>query len=482
MIQVVEHRSEPFPQAIVFCVWSDQQLPMNLPVEAVDAVKRPEFQSKRGQIVEAFPSSGPRVVILGLGDSTNASVETVRKAGLKLAQHFSNCELSSAHIWVDEAADNFVYGNAIGVALQTIAFNVKQFAGTRTESLPQTTLAVVGLGQSFDNGLMHGIGIGQCVNFARSLVNTPPNIATPLWMAQQAEQLAKEFPGLELRVIQGDELESERLTGHINVGKASSNPPCMIRLSWNPTKSDAKPVVLLGKTVTYDTGGLSIKGKTGMPGMKYDKSGGCAVLGTMMAVASVIQPQFPVVALLVAAENCIDAAAYRPDDIITYRNGVTVEVTNTDAEGRLVLADGLCWACDEENPACILDIATLTGGIVTALGSEYGGLFCEDQALLQETINAGKTSGEEVWHMPVNDGYREMMRGGPADLVNSVLNGIAHPCQGAAFLTCFCKPEIPYAHIDMAGMAHTRKDEFSVDSPSGWGVRLFSQFLMARGQ
>ncbi|MBX3115006.1 MAG: leucyl aminopeptidase family protein [Fimbriimonadaceae bacterium] len=482
MIREVEHRTEPNPQAIVFCVWSDQELPLSLPVEASDAAKRPEFQAKRGQVVEAFPSSGPRVILLGLGDAKTASSESVRKAGVKLAQHLSNCSIESVHIAVDSHADSFEFGSAMGVALQGSTFNVRQFPGARTEDQSSITLAVVGLSESFDKGLKHGIGLGSCVNFTKSLVNTPPNIATPLWMAEQAKNLAKQFPGLEVRVIQGDELEKENLIGHINVGKASSNPPCMIRLAWNPTKSDKKPVVLLGKTVTYDTGGLSIKGKTGMPGMKYDKSGGCAVLGAMMAVASVVQPQFPVVGLLVAAENCIDAVAYRPDDIITYRNGVTVEVTNTDAEGRLVLADGLCWACDVENPACILDIATLTGGIVTALGSEFGGLFCEDSALMNEVQLAGKTSGEEVWHMPVNDGYRDMMRGGPADLVNSVVGGKAHPCQGAAFLSCFCKPEVPYAHIDMAGMSHAPSDEVSVSGPSGWGVRLFTQFIMGRGQ
>lgn len=482
MISEVEHRTDPFPQALVFCVWSNQDLPLNLPVEAVEAVKRPEFQCKRGQIVEAFPSSGPRVVVLGLGDSSKANAESTRKAGLKLAQHLSNSCLESAHIWVDSHADTFAYGNAFGIALQGMSFEVRQFPGSRTESIEKSTLTVAGLSEKFDKGLRHGIELGKCVNFARSLVNTPPNIATPLWMAEQAKQLASHYPGLEVRVISGDELEKEKLIGHINVGKASSNPPCMIRISWNPTNSSDKPVVLLGKTVTYDTGGLSIKDKTGMPGMKYDKSGGCAVLGTMMSVATVLQPQFPVIGLLVAAENCIDAAAYRPDDIITYRNGVTVEVTNTDAEGRLVLADGLCWAAEVENPDCILDIATLTGGIVTALGSEFGGLFCEDNHLLTEAINAGKDSGEELWHMPVNDSYRDMMRGGPADLVNSVLGGKAHPCQGAAFLTCFCPPEIPYAHIDMAGMARAKPEELNGDGPSGWGVRLFSQFLMNRGQ
>src|SRR5207302_8129132 len=180
--------------------------------------------------------------------------------------------------------------------------------------------------------------------------------------------------------VQGDDLESQGLQGLVTVGRASAHPPCLIRLAYRPTGgaggADARPVALLGKTITYDTGGLTLKINNGMVGMKRDKDGGCAVLGAMHAIATLVKPDVPVVGLLVAAENCVSESAMRPDDVITYRNGVTVEVTNTDAEGRLVLADGLCWACDEENASIIIDLATLTGGVITALGSTFAGMFC----------------------------------------------------------------------------------------------------------
>jgi leucyl aminopeptidase len=200
----------------------------------------------------------------------------------------------------------------------------------------------------------------------------------------------------------------------------------------------------------------------------------------MKAIVEHLRPPFPVVGLLVAAENSISENAYRPDDIITYRNGVTVEITNTDAEGRLVLADGLCWACDNESPDCIIDIATLTGGVVTALGSEMAGVFSEDDQLFAEVALAGSESGEKIWRLPLNDAYRDMMKGSVSDIINSVIGGSAHPCQGAAFLSYFCKPEVPFAHIDMAGVSHCRKDEFGYEGPSGWGVRLFCQLLLNR--
>jgi leucyl aminopeptidase len=483
MFSSVEHSNHPHPDALVHFLFTDKDAPLSLSDEARSASSRPEFNSKPGQIAQVFPSSGPREIIVGLGDSSKLSVEAVRKAAIKLAQHIDNCQLEVIHIAENSTLNELKFGQAIGVGFQLASYNPRQMPGSRTEQEREVSLQIKALSEQFDKGLARGVGLGNAVNFSRRLVNTPPNIANPLWMADQAHDLSTRCQGLSVRVIQGQELDEESLIGHINVGRASCNPPCMIRIEWNPDPSaNQKPVVLVGKTITYDTGGLSIKSKTGMPGMKHDKAGGCVVLGVMQAVADVIKPNFPVVALLTAAENSIDATAYRPDDVITYRNGVTVEVTNTDAEGRLVLADGLCWACEIENPECVIDIATLTGGVVTALGAEFAGLFTENERLLTEIKAAGDLSGEDVWQLPLTDGFRDMMKGSVSDIVNSVPGGKGHASQGAAFLSCFVTPEVPFAHIDMAGLSHTRNDEFPVDGPSGWGVRLLAQFLTARSE
>lgn len=481
MFSSVEHGSLPHPDAMVYCVVQDGNAPLSMPDEAIQAMRRPEFKGKRGQIAEAFPANGPRIIILGLGLEKDFGFDGMRKAGLKLAQFLDDCEISSMHISVDSAADSVEHGRAFGVAFAMTSYSARQMPGSRTDAATQLDVTIKGLDAAFDRGLENGLGIGKGVNFARRLINTPPNIANPLWMANQAEELAQRASGLSVRVLKGEELERERLIGLINVGKASDSPPCMIRVAWEPAGTEGqKPIILLGKTITYDTGGLSIKTKTGMPGMKYDKSGGCAVLGAMQAIAEVIKPDFPVVALLVAAENSISANGYRPDDVITYRNGVTVEVTNTDAEGRLVLADGLCWACEVENPDCIIDIATLTGAAHGALGGVYSAVFGENQSIVDEVSKAGIDSGEEVWQLPVNDAYRDMMKGTVSDVVNSNLSAAGAASAAAAFLTFFCDPEVPFAHIDMAGLSHTKRDEFAIEGPSGWGVRLLTQFVSSR--
>lgn len=467
-------------EAMVFGVFDDLELPADALPEVEESVRRKEFGGKLGELAEAFPVAGPRVFVLGLGDGGRLDVDAMRRAGLRLARRLDECEVGSAVFDFRGLPEETGLGEGLGVGLGLAAFAVKQFPGSRSEGRAERVLRVSALEEDFDRGLERGLGIARGANLARRLVNTPPNIATPLWLAEQCRELVEEVEGLDLDVVHGERLIDETMSGLLNVGRASVHPPCMVRLEWRPAGSEGrKPVVLVGKAITYDTGGLSIKSKTSMPGMKYDKSGGCAVIGAMRAVAEVVRPDYPVVGLVMAAENAISEDAYRPDDVITYRNGVTVEVTNTDAEGRLVLADGLIWACEVEDAECVVDIATLTGGVVTALGSRYAGVFGEDEELVDELVGAGSRSGEAVWRLPVDDEYRKMMEGEVADLVNSVPGGTAHASQGAAFLSCFVTK--PWAHIDMAGVSHGLKEEYGFEGPSGFGVRLFAEWLSSRG-
>jgi leucyl aminopeptidase len=260
-------------------------------------------------------------------------------------------------------------GQITGEAFGLLGWVCDQFKGKQPEPPKRAKLSLVSGDRSFAAGMERGLALARSANLTRTLSETPPNIATPAYMAEQAQKLAKEHR-LKCRVFKGDDLRKERFEGLINVGKASENGPCMIRLEYAPKDAgDDRPAVLIGKTMCYDSGGLSLKINNTMVGMKRDKDGGCAVLGAMHAIATTIRPKRRVVALLAAAENSISDEAYRPDDVLRYRNGVTVEVTNTDAEGRLVLADALCWACEVEKPAYIIDLATLTGGVVVALGS-----------------------------------------------------------------------------------------------------------------
>lgn len=448
--------------------------------------RRPEASGELGSIAEAHPDASPRIIMLGLGPRKSFEVGMLRDVAGAVGRHLAAIKASSVEVdlvgpLMKAKADTQRAGVAFGEGLGLIAWTCDQFRGEATSTAKRSSLSVRTSDRPFANGVKRGIAIAEGANVARTLSQTPPNICTPDYMAKEAQKLARST-GMSCRVIRGAQLEKERLEGLINVGKASENAPCLIRLEYKPEKPKrgAKPVVLIGKTMTYDSGGLSIKVGGGMKGMKRDKDGGCAVFGAMHAIATVIKPKRPVVALLAAAENAISDEAYRPDDIITFRNGVTVEVTNTDAEGRLVLADALCWACDKEKPGYIVDMATLTGGVVVALGSAFAGMWCDDDDLRGQLECAAQGSGERLWRLPHDKKYNEMMKSPIADIVNSAPVREAHPIQGAAFLSYFVKEGIPWAHIDIAGVHATDKDKGAiVAGPTGFGARLLAHLLDA---
>lgn len=473
----VSHGRSGNPELIVRSIFLGDSVPVVWEPETQEAMHRPEFSKKPGELVESFPANSPRVLTVGLGSRSDMNASVLRKAAASVARRIDFLKVKNVHFDLDIDRAEHAAGVTFGEALGICSWQSKSLKGTGTPDLERTAVTVCSLDEEFDKGLLRGLAIAESVNLARTLAWSPPNIATPAWMAGQAERL--EPLGVAVRIVRGAELEQERLEGLINVGKASNHEPCLIRLEYTPARSKhKKPVVLIGKTITFDSGGLAIKSKDGMKGMKGDKSGGCAVLGTMHAIATVLKPDFPVVGILVAAENSISDKAFRMDDVLTFRNGVTVEVTNTDAEGRLVLADGLCWACEKEDPRCVIDIATLTGGVVTALGSVYAGLFSNDDSLAREIRDAGERSGELVWRLPLHSEYTESMRSEIADLVNSAPSRGAHPIQGAAFLGEFVKPGVPWAHIDIAGTAKTdREKEAYGAGPTGFGVKLLSQYI-----
>jgi leucyl aminopeptidase len=454
---------------------------------AAAALKRAEATGDVGRIVEAFPAAakGPsRIIIVGLGDKTKFEPGRLRDVAAAIGRRLAATKeaaatIELAHPLKSIRADLGDCGSAFGEGLGLIAWTCDDFKGTsRNGQRPR--LSLTASNPAFTIGIERGMALAESANLARSVSHTPPNICTPAWVAAKAQKLARET-GLKCTIMKGDDLERERFTGLINVGKASENLPCMIRLEYRPrgAAKSAKPAVLIGKTMTYDSGGLSLKINNSMRGMKRDKDGGCAVLGAMHAIATVIKPKRPVVAFLAAAENSISDEAYRPDDIITYRNGVTVEVTNTDAEGRLVLADALCYACEKEDPAFIIDLATLTGGVVVALGSTYAGMWCDDDALRAKVEAASAKSGERVWRLPHHEEYKDMMKSDIADIINSNPERKAHPIQGAAFLAYFVDDKIPWCHLDIAGVHAVESDKgpFVKNSATGWGVRLLAELL-----
>ncbi len=458
------------------------------------ACARTEATGSVGSIVEAHPDADfDRVIVVGLGSKSAFGPDALRSATAAVARRLSAVKSSNAEFDLSDPLKKGKIrpeegGSIVGETIGIASWVCDSFRGKATTNPSRVKLALRSSDAGFTKGMKRGLGIAEGVNTARTLSQTPPNVATPTWMASQAKAMGRKT-GLKVTVIQGKRLEDERLEGLINVGKASENKPCLIRIEYRPTrvKKGVKPAVLIGKTMTYDSGGLSIKVGGGMRGMKRDKDGGCAVFGAMQVIANVIKPDRPVIALLAAAENSISDEAYRPDDVLTFRNGVTVEVTNTDAEGRLVMADALCWALDKENPAFMVDMATLTGGVVVALGKPFAGMWCDDDNLRARVEQAGQATGDRVWRLPHDTQYQDMMKSPIADIVNSAPVREAHPIQGAAFLRYFVDypmkdgdKAFPWCHIDIAGTHATDSDRGPyIPGPTGFGVRLLAELLAA---
>ena len=327
---------------------------------------------------------------------------------------------------------------------------------------------------SAKKGLKAGQAIGSAQSYARAIVNLPANVIYPESLAKEAQSLASKYANLKCTVLDDKKLMSKKMGGILAVGQGSAKPARMIVIEYTPTKKNAPKVALVGKAVTFDSGGISIKPSSGMEEMKLDKGGGIAVLGTMKAIAE-LKPAVRVTAIICAAENMPGANSYRPGDIISTYSGKTIEIINTDAEGRLCLADGL-WFAKELMPDVILDAATLTGACVVALGENYAGVFTKDDKLAACLDGASSSSGEKVWRMPLDEDFLSDMKSEVADLKNCGPRW-GGASTAAAFLSEFVG-DVSWAHIDIAGPAmKNSKKAYGCSGSSAFGVRLFSDFI-----
>ena len=320
----------------------------------------------------------------------------------------------------------------------------------------------------------------EWVNHARHLVDTPANELTPAALADDASRIASEHDELECEIWGPEEIRAADMGSFAAVGQGSINEPRMIVLRWQGPGAPAKPVLgLVGKGITFDSGGISIKPSARMADMKGDMAGAAAVLGGMAAIATERVPM-TVIAVIPASENMLDGRSYRPGDILTAKNGKTIEVTNTDAEGRLVMADALTY-CREQGATHMLDIATLTGAVVVALGDFYAGLMGNDEAWVAEIGAAAAASGDHAWQLPLHATYRRHIGSTYADFKNSSDLRQAGSIYAASFLSEFTG-EGPWAHLDIAGTGHLdrgRGDYFTGAGGTGYGVRLVVELATA---
>ncbi|MDP1909464.1 MAG: leucyl aminopeptidase, partial [Hyphomicrobium sp.] len=307
------------------------------------------------------------------------------------------------------------------------------------------------------------------------LVNEPANILGPVEFADRVKEL--ESIGLEVEILDEVTLKELGMNTLLSVAQGSVRPARVAIMQWNGAKSKrAKPLAFVGKGVVFDTGGISIKPAAGMEDMKGDMGGAAAVTGLMVALAE-RKANVNAVGILGIVENMPSGSAIRPGDIVVSLSGQTVENLNTDAEGRLVLADVLWYAQERFKPRLIIDLATLTGAIMIALGKDFAGLFANDDKLAEQLVSASKSTAEKVWRMPLDKSYDKLMDSKNADVKN--MGGRwGGACTAAAFLNRFIKKDVPWAHLDIAGTAmDAPKNEISTSWASGWGVQLLDRFI-----
>ncbi|TRX53871.1 leucyl aminopeptidase [Thalassomonas sp. M1454] len=324
-----------------------------------------------------------------------------------------------------------------------------------------------------ERAVAHGLGIAAGVKACKDVANLPPNICNPAYLAEQAHQLAAQNDKISTHVVNEAEMESLGMGSYLAVGRGSVNESLMSVISYNGAESDVKPIVLVGKGLTFDSGGISLKPGEAMDEMKYDMGGAAGVLGTMNALAELDLP-INVVAILAGCENMPDANAYRPGDILTTMSGQTVEVLNTDAEGRLVLCDALTYV-ERFDPDVVIDVATLTGACVIALGAHATGLLSSHNPLAHELLNASEQSGDRAWRLPLWDDYADQLESPFADFTN--LGGrAAGTITAAVFLSKFTK-KYNWAHLDIAGTAWRGGAN---KGSTGRPVSMLTQYLINR--
>lgn len=422
--------------------------------------KTEEFSGEAGQTaLLRFAPKGAvkasRLLLVGVGDEADYSTHAVaRLAGtatryLKKRNIKTFALLPRGNAEAAETAQNAVQG------VITSQFELDKYK-TRDKGdkiLTGFTVCVEGASAaSMKNGVARGQAIGESMNFTRDLANEPPNILTPTEMGKRAQAMAKET-GLKCEILDEARMTKMGMGSLMSVSYGSAQEAKMIVLRYTPAKSTARKgdlLALVGKGITFDTGGISLKPGEGMDAMKYDMSGGATVLGTMRAIA-LLKPTVPVIGVVAAVENMPDGKASRPSDIVTAMTGKTVEILNTDAEGRLVLADAVAYA-EREGATRIVDMATLTGAVIIALGDLNTGIMGNDQGLVDEIVECGKDVGEGFWQLPVSPEYSKQIRSDIADIKNIGPRGKAGTIMGAVFIQEFVD-KAKWAHLDIAGTA-----------------------------
>jgi leucyl aminopeptidase len=445
-----------------------------------ELLRRRRFEGKPGQtLILDRPGRAPAILILvGLGDPGEFDLDALRRASAAAARSAAAAGAEELALWMP------VEGLEPGAAAAAMAESVRLglYADQRFKSEPEPQpeprrVTLLGLGEGGAAGLTHVEATCAGVELARRLVAAPPNKATPQALADEAAAMAAAY-GLELKVLERDDCAALGMGAFLGVAQGSDLPPKFIHLTYRPDGAVNRRVVLVGKGLTFDSGGYNLKtAGSQIEMMKYDMGGSAAVLGAARAIGQIRPAGLEVHVIVASCENMISGGAIHPGDVLTASNGKTIEINNTDAEGRLTLADALVYACGLE-PDAIVDLATLTGACVIALGEEIAGLWSPSDGLAEALLAAGRAGGEAFWRMPLRGSYKEGLKSPIADLKNTGPRP-GGSITAALFLQDFVTKGLPWAHLDIAGTVWSDKPR-GVDpaGATGFGVRTLVAWLV----
>ncbi len=467
-------------EAVVIGLWQDEK-PSNSEIQSyLDHNK--EFKGKAGQtlIIPANSTEQKKQIILGLGEQDDSSPLSFETIGGKLCESLKDNKTSDIAIELTSVLDSDLQAHLVyGFLLKSYSFTKYQ---AKAKKSALKTVSVITKEQDKAEKTFETLSaISQGVFLARDLVNEPPNILQPESYAEKIKEELKPI-GVDVEVIDQKKLEKLGFEALLNVGKGSVIDSQVVVMKWNGNKkqkkSAAAPIAFVGKGVTFDTGGISLKPGAEMDLMKMDMGGSATVVGTMKALAA-RKANINAIGIVGLVENMPAGNAYRPGDIIGSLSGKTIEVLNTDAEGRLVLADILTYVQQQYKPSVIIDLATLTGAMMVALGFEYSGVFTNNNDLWSKLESASDNTGEKLWRMPLDKAYRKEVESNVADLKNLGASSYGGACTAAAFLEHFIEEGTTWAHFDIAGTAWWKTAKPTVPKGgTGVGVRALNNLLI----
>ncbi len=486
--------SEAPVQALVAPIFKDESADSGILKELDDlsggnisaALQSEEFKGKEGETlylpITNQNTTARRVLLIGAGEQADYKAPGTAVLAGAAARFLRGKSVKSFVLLTrsGDSASDTAAASAQGVI--TGLFELDKYRTADKEERTIDEVIVVGDDQAeLEKGLQRGQVIGDSMNFTRDLANEPANILTPTEMADRAKAMAAET-GLSCNILDEAQMESLGMGSLLSVSKGSVQPAKLIVLKYEPASSTAKDnslLALVGKGITFDTGGISLKPAEGMDAMKYDMSGGATVIGAMRAIG-MLKPSVPVLGVVAAVENMPDGNATRPGDVVTAMNGKTVEILNTDAEGRLILADAVAYA-ETQGATRIVDMATLTGAVVIALGDINTGILGTSQELIDEIIACSKEVGEKFWQLPVGKEYSAQIKSDIADIKNIGKGRKAGTIAGAVFIQEFVK-DAQWAHLDIAGTAWNDEPKpHHSKGPSGVAIRTLLR-LVERSQ